>query len=183
MKHFYQNIGEDWFTYPQFYQYAITKAQPNSHFVEVGSWKGRSASFMAVEIINSGKNIRFDCVDTWKGSEEHVGMDCITNDTLYHEFLNNIKPVIHVINPIRLSSVEASKLYPDKSLDFVFIDACHSYECVKEDIDHWLPKVKQNGIIGGHDIACPEVQKAVIEKLPQFKYAPQWDVWMYEITN
>ena len=37
--------------------------------------------------------------------------------------------------------------------------------------------------MGGHDIACPEVQKAVVEKLPQFKYAPQWDILMYEKTN
>ena len=44
----------------------------NSHFVEIGSWKGRSASYMAVEIFNSRKNIKFDCVDTWCGSVEHL---------------------------------------------------------------------------------------------------------------
>ena len=42
-----------------------------AHFVEVGSYKGRSTSFMAVEIANSGKQIKFDCVDTWEGSPEH----------------------------------------------------------------------------------------------------------------
>jgi len=26
---------------------------------------------MAVEIANSGKDIKFDCVDTWGGSVEH----------------------------------------------------------------------------------------------------------------
>ena len=39
--------------------------------MEVGSFLGKSAVFMAVEIINSGKRIKFDCIDHWKGSEEH----------------------------------------------------------------------------------------------------------------
>jgi len=41
--------------------------------------------------------------------------------------------------------------FPDASLDFVFIDANHTYECAKEDIALWAPKVKQGGIVMGHD--------------------------------
>jgi len=33
--------------------------------------------------------------------------------------------------------------------DVVYIDACHTYECVKADIIHWLPLTKT--IISGHD--------------------------------
>ena len=55
MEHFYQKIGEDWFTYPNLYKKMVSDANENSHFVEVGVWKGRSAAFMAVEIINSKK--------------------------------------------------------------------------------------------------------------------------------
>lgn len=183
MEHFYQNIGENWFTYAQFYKQILDRFSDGSHFVEVGSWKGRSSCFMAVEIINSGKKIKFDCVDIWKESKEYEGMDCIVNDTLYEEFLNNIKPVSHAINPIRSTSIDASKMYADKSLDFVFIDACHYYECVKEDIDCWLPKVKTGGIISGHDIASEQVRKAVAEKIPNYKFIPQCDVWIHEIIE
>ena len=49
----------------------LEKFSGPAHFVEIGSYKGRSSSYMAVEIVNSGKSITFDCVDTWKGSEEH----------------------------------------------------------------------------------------------------------------
>lgn len=52
MEHFYQNIGEDWFSYPRLYKRMVESATDGHHFVELGSWKGRSASFMAVEIIN-----------------------------------------------------------------------------------------------------------------------------------
>jgi SAM-dependent methyltransferase len=151
MEHFYHNIGEDWFTYPQLYKRIVNNCQDGAHLVEVGSWKGRSASFMAVEIINSNKNIKFDCVDTWKGSIEHTTYDVITEENLYDVFLSNIEPVKNIINPIRMTSIDASKLYEDNSLDFVFIDASHEYEDVKADILAWLPKVKIGGILAGHD--------------------------------
>ena len=48
-------------------------------------------------------------------------------------------------------SVEVSKWIEDKSLDFVFIDANHKYEFVKEDIETWYPKVRKGGIISLHD--------------------------------
>jgi hypothetical protein len=36
-------------------------------------------------------------------------------------------------------------------LDLVYIDACHSYECVRNDLNAWFGKVKKGGIIAGHD--------------------------------
>lgn len=131
------------------------------HFVEVGSWKGKSASFMTVEIINSGKNIRFDCVDTWLGSPENANDQDVINNTLFSSFLNNMSPVSNYYNAVRLSSLEASKLYDDKSLDFVFIDANHSYEEVKKDILAWKEKIKPGGILAGHDFSA--VEAAVVE--------------------
>jgi len=182
MKHFYQNIGEDWFTYSTFYSTVVENAENNAHFVEVGSWKGRSSVFMAVEIINSKKNIKFDCVDIWESSDEYLQYDSIVNNTLYEEFLENIKPVSNIINPIKKTSIEASKLYKDNSLDFVFIDACHSYECVKEDIINWYPKVKTGGIIAGHDLHVDEIMKAVNEELTEVYCVPREDIWIKSVN-
>jgi SAM-dependent methyltransferase len=136
------------------------------HFVEVGSWKGQSAAFMAVEIANSGKNIQFDCVDTWQGSVEHQTEPSVVNGTLYEEFIHNMQPVEGYYRPVRMSSVEAAECYDDESLDFVFIDAGHMYADVKADILAWLPKVKKGGIIAGHDYhphLLDEVAGAVLE--------------------
>ena len=53
----------------------------------------------------------------------------------------------------RLTSVEAAEKVPDRSLDFVFIDARHDYDSVKEDLEAWFPKVRPGGVIAGHDYA------------------------------
>lgn len=71
IQHFWQNIHGWDDGIPPVYQEMVKQAEDGSHFVEVGSWKGKSSAYMAVEIANSGKRIRFDCVDTWGGSAEH----------------------------------------------------------------------------------------------------------------
>jgi len=50
-----------------------------------------------------------------------------------------------------MESTVAAATVQDSSLDFVFIDAQHDYDSVTSDIAAWLPKVRQCGIIGGHD--------------------------------
>jgi hypothetical protein len=173
-----EKFGEDWFNFKELYKFFVDSHHDESHFVEVGSWKGKSAAFMAVEIINSQKNIKFDCVDTWFGSVEHKDYLCVKNKELYDIFISNTKELNHIINPIRLPSIEAAKQYKDKSIDVVFIDACHEYKCVIEDIDAWLPKVKNGGILAGHDIHHPDVLNAVKEKLPGF-YSRD-ECWVFE---
>jgi hypothetical protein len=67
-----------------------------------------------------------------------------------------------------MDSVKAAQCLPDNSLDFVFIDADHSYEGCSADIAAWAPKVKPGGLVGGHDYDNPRlvgngVKKAVDE--------------------
>ena len=88
MDHFYEDVygfsGVDLFA---LYKKMVSRFDSGSHFVEVGAFLGRSAVFMAVEIINSGKNIKFDCIDHWEGSEEHNDNDKVNLETLYEDFL------------------------------------------------------------------------------------------------
>lgn len=51
----------------------------------------------------------------------------------------------------RATTHDASALVADESLDFVFIDADHSYDAVSDDIFKWKPKVRPGGWLGGHD--------------------------------
>lgn len=149
MEHFYQNI-QGWFTFSKLYS-DMVKKYDNTDFVEVGTWLGRSAAYMATEIITQQKNINFFCVDTWEGSAEHKQSGLINNRDLYTEFLSNISPIRSNIIPYKTTSLKASALFADESLDFVFIDASHDYENVMQDLKAWYPKVKQGGVFAGHD--------------------------------
>jgi predicted O-methyltransferase YrrM len=48
-------------------------------------------------------------------------------------------------------TAEAAREIEEGSLDFVFIDADHTYEAVRKDIDAWRSKVRPGGWLGGHD--------------------------------
>jgi hypothetical protein len=169
MNHIYQQsqFGENWFSYPNLYKRIVNQFPTGSKFVEVGSWKGKSSAFMAVEIANSNKEIDFYCVDTWEGSVEHQEYGELSE--LYNIFIENMRPVEPYYFPLKISSLSAVSKFRDKSLDFVFIDASHEYEDVKNDILAWIPKVKSGGILAGHDYYvgdvdwCPGVKQAVNE--------------------
>ena len=125
---------------------------------------------MAVEIINSGKNIKFDCVDHWLGSDEHRGIGCLAKELenreikledLFETFMRNTEPVKGVINPVRASSIIASQMYEPNSLDFIFIDASHDEMSVKHDLTYWTPRLKENGLIAGDDADSEGVANAL----------------------
>jgi hypothetical protein len=48
-------------------------------------------------------------------------------------------------------SMDAVKLFEDNYLDFVYIDADHSYKTCLEDITEWAKKVKSGGFVAGDD--------------------------------
>ena len=57
------------------------------------------------------------------------------------------------------SSCRAATIFPPQWFDLVFIDACHRYESVREDIAAWVSKVRPGGILCGHDYFSPRNEK------------------------
>lgn len=183
--HFFKNI-QGWFDYSDLYSVAVRIAPSDreSHFVEIGTWLGRSAAFMAVEIANSGKSIRFDCVDSWEGTGlpgEYDAQKDVVQKGLFEQFRENLKPAEAFYTVERGMSHEVAQRYPDKSLDFVFLDAGHAYDAVSADLNAWLPKMKDGAIIAGHDFfTAPEgVGKAVRQLVPGFSTVGSW--WYVKI--
>ena len=174
MRHFYESthMGENWFTFDRLYKAMVDRFPSGSHFVEVGCWKGRSAAFMAVEIANSGKDIRLDCIDSWP------------DISVMEDFLVNMAPVEGRFRATRMDSAEAASLYGDGSLSFVFLDADHSFDGLCRDLLAWLPKMAPNSVFAGHDYEWHEpVRRACREILgPRDLYDPWGDgCFFYEI--
>jgi len=188
MDHFYHNIGEDWFTYPNLYKSIPEKFGYGAKFVEVGCWKGRSVSCLAVETINANKGQKIYAVDTWNGSAEHFEPEFLASNPelstdpnwLYNLYLKNIEPVKECVTSIRDCSLNASLLFEDNSLDFVFIDAAHDYDNVISDIKAWFPKMKTDSIIAGHDYGWKDVRRAVNTFFEGKSIIESEGCWIYE---
>lgn len=184
MEHFYQKI-QGWFSFPDLYSHVVDIFPDGSHFVEVGVWKGTSASYMGVEILRSGKNIKFDCIDPFIAVGEEMQEFKITHEDLKNQFIENMKPLEGRYNLYTEGSPKVTELYKDKSLDFVFIDGSHKYEDVVEDIKSWIPKMKKGGILSGHDYTSgwTEVVKAVNDTLGEGDWKDPWgnSCWMIKI--
>lgn len=131
----------------------VERFPTGSRFLEVGTYAGKSFAYMAVEIVNSGKEI------------DLIGIDGFGWEHLKPDFDQNLLPVKDNYFVVKGNSIELSQKLPDKSLDFIFIDANHTYEDVKADILAYLPKIKEGGVIAGHDYCAdwPGVIQAVTE--------------------
>lgn len=181
MNHFYESISYGEYPCKGIFDYAdlcaeIVKLFPSgSHFAEVGAFLGKSSACMAVEILNSGKDIRFDVVDSWEGEGQGAKQYFDprkreieqAGSTLYREFIFGVcrTPALwRIVKPVKLRSAVAAQLYAPRSIDFLFLDADHRYEEVVNDLAAWTPKIKRDGIISGHDYHHTEVMWAVNER-------------------
>ena len=167
MKHFYKDLkpaypgllkGTVWFSYEKIFEEMVKEAKDGDHFVEIGVWLGRSTAYLAVEIINSGKDIRHDVIDTWAGNGD-IELYPPTKGFLEENdfnvlsiFKENMEKggVLDKINICQKESLKAVKDYKDESIQSVVIDGNHIE--VGLDLKAWYPKVKKGGIIGGDDL-------------------------------
>lgn len=159
MEHFYRTI-EGWCDFADYYAQLVARLPESAHIVEIGVWQGQSTAALAVEILNSGKAIRLDVVDHFKGSPEIP--QNLSEADCRARFDQHMAPVRHVIRDIHhMTSAEAASKYADQSLDAVWIDGGHDTSTVLRDLDAWWPKVKPGGILAGHDADWPSVQNAL----------------------
>ena len=83
---------------------------------------------------------------------------------------------------LRATTTDAAHSF-SRVVDFVFVDADHGYEGVRDDIEAWWDRVRPGGIVSGHDFDQPEwpgVKQAVEECLGKRDLVPTLDygyVW------
>lgn len=150
--------------------------RPSTEFVQA---KFKNQKLLVAEIgVQCGNNARtllsaldfeqLHLIDIWDLYQRtgHYGKGSVPINFDYYypgiikEFGNKPNISIH-----KLASLDACKKFVDEYFDFVYLDACHSYEAVTQDIATWFPKVKVGCILGGHDYfkVFPGVIKAVDE--------------------
>jgi len=119
---------------------------------EVGVWKGKNAfnilKYLPVKklyLIDPYKEyIGYDSDKTFIATQKELSIAKIQA----HHKLSKFKNKIVWIN--EFSDTACNKIL--EKLDFVYIDANHSYEFAKKDIENYYPLLKENSVIAGHDI-------------------------------
>lgn len=93
-------------------------------------------------------------VDLWAPQEHYRQMDSTTLD----ENLRRMETAQQQVSPhstravlLRNSSVQAARRFANGEVDYVYLDARHTYDAVTEDLEAWWPKVKPGGILAGED--------------------------------
>ena len=116
--------------------------------VEVGVHQGNN-SLRILKTLNIEKLFLVDPYYDFSEAGLEGTLHCSEKD--YEIALENVRAYLNKVTFIKKPSVEAANSFKNETVDFVYIDAWHKYEAVKQDIKTWYPKVKKGGVIGGHD--------------------------------
>jgi len=141
---------------------------------EIGVWKG-----VFSEILCQGvPGLHLFCIDAWQGYanyRDHRHQHLL--GAAYDTATARLTPYGATL--IREFSVPAAAAFPDGSLDFVYIDANHSFEHVVADLAAWEPKVRSGGILSGHDYfeAPRHLHIWVVEAINGYTKAHDLDPW------
>ncbi len=115
------------------------------HMAEIGVYGGESTVVFKDECDSL---ISVDpWVDNYRDPDPGIKQPMAEVEAIFDERIAHCRNVYKM----KMLSSEAVKFVRDQSLDFVYIDAIHYYDDVVQDIGLWLPKIKDNGHVGGHD--------------------------------
>lgn len=134
-----------------------------------GAEIGVERGYFSEVICKQSPGVKLHCIDAWESYAEYRDHE---RQNKLNMFYRRAKWRLRNFNChfIKKFSSEAVKEFKDGQLDFVYIDANHSYKYTTEDINLWSKKVKKGGIVAGHDfIDRPErgetykVKEAVLD--------------------
>lgn len=125
--------------------------------LEVGSYEGASALAISHAIGERGGEVV--CVDPWAPyfsgepmDERTAAMEAdLASGAVFDRFRQNIGSA-HPLAPIRYVRATLKDARVTGAFDFVFIDACHRYSAVVQDIAIAMPLVRLGGILAGDDL-------------------------------
>ena len=160
--------------YPNHRKYFLERMIRENQY-KIGAELGVQYGFTYCHLIETFDDLTMLGVDTWSAKHE---MNLPISDTgeslnkeMYCYLLEWSKDYGDRVNLIRDYTTEAVKTVPDGSLDFVFVDAGHSFDCAATDIKEWTPKVRSGGMVAGHDVDELFVRTALSLYHPKYSIA------------
>ena len=119
--------------------------------VEVGVWRGD----LSKSLLSRLPRLKLWMVDPWEDIEPTATMPKAGHEvTLARKNAERIARIFGsraIIYQMTSTEATADFKFDDMKFDFIFIDACHLYDDVREDIEAWFPLIREGGLIMGHD--------------------------------
>jgi hypothetical protein len=148
----------------------LLKKIPSGAIVaELGVEKG----IFSKQILELNKPKVLHLVDLWATNSRFENL----YEEVKYKFRHEIETKTVEIN--KGYSTEILKSFPDKYFDWVYIDTVHDYLLTKQELEICLVKVKDNGIIAGHDYTTRSrsagVKLGVIEAVHEFCNTYNWE--------
>tara|TARA_B110000967_G_scaffold123592_1_gene126199 strand:+ start:390 stop:1010 length:621 start_codon:yes stop_codon:yes gene_type:complete len=123
----------------------------NCRMLEIGSHMGESTALFAMSKLFT----EIHCIEPFSGEEEFNDDNLCDWGFVENQFLLNTRHHTNIIHHKHFSQ-DIHEKFEDDFFDFIYIDADHSYESVKSDLINYIPKIKDNGFVGGHDYKYPQ---------------------------
>jgi predicted O-methyltransferase YrrM len=156
---YYEKINGDMFDFRDFYFAQALALPDNAVIAEVGVADGKSALYLAGALTELEKKFTLYMIDNMA----YGGMD-----QMYTVIDNVVEAGMSGIRVRKWDSLEAAGKFPDVHFDMVFLDSSHLYDMTKQEIRAWYPRVKDDGVLAGHDYTTHEqVRRAVDEVVPK----------------
>lgn len=134
-----------------------------------GAELGVSTGRFTEHMLATFPEIQMIAVDEWRSRDalDRVGFETYAEwnfERIKREFAARTAPFADRLTVLNCDT-EAAAALVDRRFDFVFIDAEHTYEGVRDDIRAWRDKIVPGGLLCGHDYSkkFPGVKLAVDE--------------------
>ena len=152
--------------------------------VEIGVFQGTTSEELKILFPDAFLYL----IDPWEMYEAYLSKEAgpiSKNSADYESAYQLVKKAFDQdpkVKIIRKTSLDALEDVPEE-IDLVFIDGNHDYAHVKQDIEHWLPKIRSGGMISGHDYRneFPGVRKAVDAFFPEGVAIGSDHVWLRRV--
>ncbi len=137
--------------------YNIPRLIGDGAYLNLGCFRGASTIALAFGVQDFCKSGHVYTIDKW--SRPRFKVDAISN------FEKN--GLSKLITPIRGLTTTIPDILKEQKFQFVFIDASHTYEDCKADLETWKPFVEKGGHIGFHDCHMDTVWRVTRELVSQ----------------
>jgi hypothetical protein len=147
--------------------------------IEIGCYQGESTTLFA----HGFKPSELYAIDPFENGYDDTDSSSIGDFTdIIYNFNSRISH-FPCIKHIKDYSYNVSNQFKDNSFDFIYIDGNHTFDAVVNDIKLYLPKIKTNSFIGGHDWGNGNVVNAVLHELKDVDIFFEDSSWIIQVTE